>query len=99
MKMPASQQPIRSAKADRLVALVLGLVFIALGSVRLPAQLTNGSNGSSTSPAPRPLQPRPDGTLVVPVTDKSGNRTEPMILVPLAVQARSLSSTTARPPE
>src|SRR6185503_16274272 len=40
----------------------------------------------------RPLQARADGTLVVPITDKTGNRTEPMVLVPITVQARSLQS-------
>jgi hypothetical protein len=43
------------------------------------------------------LKFQPNGTLLVPVSDKSGRKTEPMVLTPLTVQARSAPPTTTTP--
>jgi lipoprotein-anchoring transpeptidase ErfK/SrfK len=45
------------------------------------------SGAAETVPAP-PLVPQKDGTLVIPATDPSGRRAEPMVLVPVSARPK-----------
>src|SRR5262245_7102073 len=55
-----------------------------------------GQNAVTESvPQPSELKPQPDGTILVPSSDKTGKRTEALILTPLKPQERFLPGSTA----
>lgn len=67
----------------------LTLQAVSICLVLAPPTFAQDAGPVSIAPRP-PLKPQPDGSIVVPSSDKTGKRTEGMILMPITVQARSI---------
>ena len=75
----------------QLPAVLVALPFLLLA-------MTGSGQTSGPTASVSTFKTLSDGTIVVPSSDKSGKRSEPMILMPLPVQARSTTITTSNAP-
>jgi lipoprotein-anchoring transpeptidase ErfK/SrfK len=65
------------------------LVLLAVGALAWIGWQSSRATKNSGAISSRPPAPQEDGTLVIPATDTSGRRAEPMVLVPVSARPRS----------